>query len=860
MSKLFLLFALCLPSISNRVDERHAAFEAALDAYVDYHAFAGVVLVAQRDAILFERAVGRADRDWGVDASVDTKYQVGSVTKPMIATLAMRFVEQHVLSLDDTVTQWVPQYPAATGARITIHQLLSHTAGIPGYGHFENPREDVFRRKYSREEYLAVFQNLPLSFEPGQGFEYSGFGYYLLGVILERAGGAPLDELLRRQVFEPAGMTASLLDVGLPIPGRAEPYQYDFTRAAYRRGDDRDPTTAFAAGGVYSTVRDLFRFRRALDGGVLLAPSSVERMSTPVRGDYGYGWVVRAMEVDDGRGTVPVVLHNGGISGYTANLLWFPDDEITVVVLSNTRGYKDTLLPWVLAGIAHGDRETVSGRLAQTLFRCALREGVDVAVEEYGRVTSSDAPRGAVDIAFETNDPDTLVWTANALLQYGDAAAAVALLELNLDPFPRSTATLALLGDANASLGRTEAAIAAYRACLEIDPTDLGVARSLDALGTAAQEPPHDAPVRVLFIGNSYTYFNDLPAMFAELADATSCAVEVERVVEGAATLADHLRGGSASELIEQWPWDWVVLQEQSTLGINRFHNGRARFDGPEGFERAAEAFIELARQNGARPALLLTWARRASMENQVFLNDAFVRVAERTDAVVIPAGPAWMEALRDSPELPLYEDGAHPAPAGTYATAYCVARALLGPAFSDSPAAAFVPASVPIEADAAASIRASVDRTIDRAGPHGRQLERQTPEPFVLASPPPSNTGPDAFIGRWTGRVPILPDVEPSTLELDITRDEADGELQVGVAFRHGIQGPGAQLFPDEAEHVRARVERGRLVFEHDTHGFGTTYEYELGWRDGAPDGRVRWCSNEAPVFSATFRLEHPQ
>jgi len=375
----------------------------------------------------------------------------------------------------------------------------------------------------------------------------------------------------------------------------------------------------------------------------------------------------------------------------------------------------------------------------------------------------------------------------------------------------------------------------------------------------ARRDPsPDHAPraVRVLFIGNSYTYFNDLPAMFAELADAAGYDVEVDRVVEGAATLADHLASGEGARAIEAERWDWVLLQEQSTLGSNRFHDGQALLHDTRGFEDAAEALIELVRRSGAEPALLLTWARSAETQNQLFLNDAYVRVGERADVVVVPAGPAWMEALGEADSLPLHIDGAHPAPAGTYLVAYAVARMLLADS-AQRPDFDHLPAGLEIEPDAARTIRGAVDRTIERVGPRGTSLPRKRQRLFELIRPASSATSPSGFLGEWHASVAFLPEVPPSTLTIAIEPGGRDDEVSVAIEFRHDAGGPAASLFPDESARAVGRLEGGVLLFEHASSGFGTAYRFEIGLRAGELTGHMRLDAGARTFFSATLDLE---
>lgn len=174
--------------------------------------------------------------------------------------------------------------------------------------------------------------------------------------------------------------------------------------------------------------------------------------------------------------------------------------------------------------------------------------------------------------------------------------------------------------------------------------------------------------MRVLFIGNSYTYFNDLPGLLTCLASADGLEIAAESVAEGGMTLLGHLRSGGVVPRIRSGGWDVVVLQEQSSRPI----------DAPGLMCAAARVLAEEVARAGARTALFLTWTRRDRPDDQVALNSAYYRCARMVGATVVPVGPSWQQVLVERPSAELYaEDGSHPAPMGTYLAA-CVFYATL--------------------------------------------------------------------------------------------------------------------------------------------------------------------------------------
>ncbi len=188
-------------------------------------------------------------------------------------------------------------------------------------------------------------------------------------------------------------------------------------------------------------------------------------------------------------------------------------------------------------------------------------------------------------------------------------------------------------------------------------------------------------PVRVLFIGNSYTYFNNLPEIFAKLAQAGGRgAVEAVMAAPGGWRLKDHWEKGDARRILGRGRFDFVVLQEQSLLGTALYLDGRPRVGSDEFFHAFATRWAAEIRAAGAVPVFYLTWARKIVPEDQTALNRAYLRAAAESRAKIAPAGLAWAEVLKRHPAIELYyDDGSHPSPAGSYLAACAVYAAIFG-------------------------------------------------------------------------------------------------------------------------------------------------------------------------------------
>jgi CubicO group peptidase (beta-lactamase class C family) len=293
--------------------------------------FSGSVLVARGDEVLFAGGYGYADIERGIRNDVHTQYRIGSVTKPFTAITILQLQESGLLSVTDPVCRYFDPCPPAWSP-ITLHELLSHTSGIPDL----TARQDfleVAAKPASREEIVATFRDLPLRFPVGEKFEYSNSNYHLLGWIIERVTGEPYGDVLAERTFAPLGLSATFMDGSSAASGRVA--------VGYRPADDGtllpdsryDPAWSFASGGLFSTVEDLYRWNRALEADEILSASSREIMWTPVQDTYGYGWNIR--EASPETLNRRVRMHSGRTPGYTACFEHFPDDDLTAIVLSN---------------------------------------------------------------------------------------------------------------------------------------------------------------------------------------------------------------------------------------------------------------------------------------------------------------------------------------------------------------------------------------------------------------------------------------------------------------------------------------------------------------------------------------------
>ncbi|HEY3291735.1 MAG TPA: serine hydrolase domain-containing protein [Anaerolineae bacterium] len=306
---------------------------AQLDAYFTRQTaaglFSGSVLIARDQAILFDTAYGLADREFGVPNTPQTRYLLASVSKQFIAMSVLLLQQQQKLTVQDHVCQYVPDCPRAWNA-ITLHHLLTHTSGIPDYMAFDDFVTQM-GQPYSSTQLVGWFRNKPLEFVPGTRWRYSNSGYALLGYIIEQVSGEPLTQFLSESIFTPLQMADSGYDPdNTTWSGMARGYEGDAP------SDYMDMSVAFAPGGLYASTEDLWRWSTAMDAGTLIDGNIGKLLFQPyVRipgvhtGYYGYGWYVRKRVGHN------VLEHTGTLAGFTTIITRFPNEHVTMIILSN---------------------------------------------------------------------------------------------------------------------------------------------------------------------------------------------------------------------------------------------------------------------------------------------------------------------------------------------------------------------------------------------------------------------------------------------------------------------------------------------------------------------------------------------
>jgi D-alanyl-D-alanine carboxypeptidase len=308
-------------------DGLHSRFEAYLAPFVDTGNFTGAVLISRHGKVLLRQAYGLANYELRVPNSPSMRFHIASVSKAFTAAAILQLQENGLLTLSDPVSRFLPDFPQ--GDKIQLENLLTHTSGIRDINDLPD-YDDFARGPHTLPDLVAKFAGLPLQSEPGEKYSYSNSNYNLLALILEKVSGETYPDYLRRHIFGPTGMEESGHDgdAASLIPQAAAGYvpagEKGFEKAPYL-----DWSTKTGNGSLYSTVDDLYRFDRALHRELILKKATSQEYFVDGEGNR-YGWYI-------GRRLGHRVMSAKGRSpGFTAELDRFTDDDLTIIILSNS--------------------------------------------------------------------------------------------------------------------------------------------------------------------------------------------------------------------------------------------------------------------------------------------------------------------------------------------------------------------------------------------------------------------------------------------------------------------------------------------------------------------------------------------
>lgn len=473
----FLLLITTFPVFAQTKAEK---IDAIVKQYIENKQFNGSVLVAENGKVIFKKGYGMANMEWGIANAPDTKFRLGSITKQFTAMLVMQLVEKGKIKVNDKITAYLPDYPKATGDKITVHHLLTHTSGIPNYTDFPKFFETLSREPFTPDDFVKKFSDLPLEFEPGSKFSYSNSGYFLLGVLIEKVTGESYAQVLKEQITRVLHLTDTGYDLHDPIlTKRAAGYEKKGSK--YVNAPYLDMSIPYAAGSLYSTVEDLYRWDQALYSDKLISDASKAILFTPYLSNYAYGWGVSKMTVGALQDSLQVIEHGGGINGFNTLITRLPKDKHFIVLLNNTGGAPLGAIRKNIVNILYNQpvmppKKSVADTFRQTLNTSSLER----AVQQFQTLKT--------DKVYSLNEGEM-----NALgyemMAEGKMKEALAVFNLNVEAFPNSFNVYDSRGEAYMKSGDKVAAIKDYKKSLELNPRNTGGIEKLKELGEKVDAP-----------------------------------------------------------------------------------------------------------------------------------------------------------------------------------------------------------------------------------------------------------------------------------------------------------------------------------------------------------------------------------
>lgn len=454
--------------------------EAFLKAHHDLRLFNGTALVVDEGKILYRGAFGFANAD-GTPNEPSTRFRIASITKQFTAAVIMRLVEGGLIRLDAPVREYIPEYPAPQGDRVTIHHLLNHTSGIPSYTDLPEFSGEMLAVSMTPGEIVALTWEDPLEFDPGAEFEYDNTGYVLLGWIIERVTGQVYDDALAELLLDPLGLAETGYDRD-PTATRGHAAGFTRTLDGYEDATFIDPSLPYAAGMLYSTVDDLHRWGGALVGWAespFSDPASAERMMTPGLEGYGYG-VGISYERIGREDSVRVIQHSGGIFGFSTRIRIFPEHDRMIVLLDNTSSNLSPILGGLTNLLWGAEARMPKPSIAERILPIVESAGAEAGVERY-----RDWKRTRPD-QYEYG-PGELMSLARHFDDEGDTETAIALLEAQAEDVPTLPATRFALSELYVEAGDTARAVDHLETALQSSPGQPNILEALLGLGV---EPP----------------------------------------------------------------------------------------------------------------------------------------------------------------------------------------------------------------------------------------------------------------------------------------------------------------------------------------------------------------------------------
>jgi CubicO group peptidase (beta-lactamase class C family) len=440
--------------------------------------FNGTVLVTDAGRIIYSKGFGYANFEWQIPNAPETRFRIGSVTKPFTAILVLQQVDKGKIKLDEPIATYLPEYRKDTGSKVTVRHLLTHMSGIPSYTGADMETMTTFDKRNFASRYCSG----DLVSEPGKQFAYNNCGYFLLGLIVEKATGRSYADLLRENIIDPLGLKQTGLDDGRAvIPQRASGYERTMLSGIVG-ASGHDIRTAFGAGDMYSSAGDLLKFNEAIYSGKLISAELRKQMFTPANSHCGLSWFIDQPGTGFAVGSSVVHHHHGNIWGFFTNVAYAPERDATVIVLDNTHsGAFDRITTDIFRVLYAKPVTPVKASLAEAIGSVLREKGVTSALDFCTGLRQSRP----ADFDFE--NWRVLNGLGYELLRVNRTKEATAAFLLNATNFPQQWEVWDSLGDGYLADKQNDKAIEAYQKSLDLNSKNTNATNAIASLRGAAQ-------------------------------------------------------------------------------------------------------------------------------------------------------------------------------------------------------------------------------------------------------------------------------------------------------------------------------------------------------------------------------------
>lgn len=357
MQKLILILTLFISTnlFAQSNEELKTKIEEYIQAHVKEKGFSGSVLVAKGDNIILKKGYGYANLEHKVENTPETKFFLASVTKQFTTMAVLLLVNEGKIKLDGKINDYLPWYRKDNGEKITIHQLMNHTSGIPDYTSVEGFFETESRDPYKPKEFIEKYCMTDLEFEPETDQKYSNSAYFILGAIIEAVSGTTYENYIQENIFNKLGMYHSGYGSNSKIIEH-DSEGYSKENGELVHAQYLDMTIPYAAGALYSTVEDLYLWDRSLYTNFLLPDKWRDTLFHNYKNGFGYGWMNSKIHGHK------LIHHSGGIHGYSTHIARYIDDDIVIITLGNTDFNAAAIINMDIAAILFGKKYEIPGK------------------------------------------------------------------------------------------------------------------------------------------------------------------------------------------------------------------------------------------------------------------------------------------------------------------------------------------------------------------------------------------------------------------------------------------------------------------------------------------------------------------